>query len=499
MTRSGKEGSPGREAVLPDYKNTVSIEFSDGESSGQPVTLTAGRTQLVKRENQAGQTVSETLEVGVGAHEHFGVKRIVHAAREVVRKALENGYTKIALAFNDFRQRSSADKITDFHLGAILGEQVTLASYEFLMYRTEKIPKMMTNIFVSGANNDAKKGFVRGVIIGRETNFARDLVNMPANDLTPENFAEAGRRQFEGTKVIYKVLTAREMRARGNLIQTVGKGSENEPRFVVAEYWGAGKDKGRPSILIGKGITFDTGGNDLKTAAGMHDMYSDMAGGASVFAAVASLAKLGSETNVIAIVPMAENSISGSSNRPSDIESSGNGKTVHIDNTDAEGRLVLADAMSYAVREYKDAESVVTVATLTGASIIAVGRKTSMLLANETNAGLSVDLKSSGDETGVPVQPVTVDDELFEVYAEDMRKKGNKQGADISNTGETGEAGAQYGYAFTNDFAEGKPHAHLDISGRALTDEKEGLRGRASGEPTSLLVSYVERRQREHV
>ncbi|MBI3573461.1 hypothetical protein HY090_00230 [Candidatus Kaiserbacteria bacterium] len=374
---------------------------------------------------------------------------------------------------------------------------MTLAAYEFSAYRTKK-PDQMEHITVSGANSEAQAGFKRGIIIGKETNFARDLVNMSAQHISPENFANAGRTQFEGTKVVYKVLTLSEIKAQNmGLIEAVGRGSDRdyEPRFVVAEYWGAGKDKQKPSVLIGKGITYDTGGLSMKQPVPMHDMYSDMAGGASVLATLASLAKLGTEANVIAIVPMVENSVSDRAQKPSDIQKSKNGMTVHIDNTDAEGRLVLADAMTYAVENY-DAESVTTVATLTGAATIIAGKKSSVVVSQ--NKELARDIDESSDETGTTITEVKVQPHRWEELHKDMVEKGNVQGADISNTGKTGEAGTLYGAVFINAFAEGRPHMHVDIAPVALADGKDGLSasGRASGQPTSLLVNYIERRQK---
>lgn len=488
------ESAPRREAPLPTYEGNVEIGVG-ADSKSTSVTLVKGKdSNLIPTRDGSGEIVSRSLEVGIGNAENFGVKRIVAAARKLVRIALEKGQQTISVAYAEFRER--AKNISDYTLGKLLGEQMTLASYEFTMYRTQNPPERMTRIVLTGAlPREAEEGMRHGVIVAREINYARDMVNMPANDLTPANFAEAGRRMFEGTKVVYKVMTASEIRSKGmELIETVGKGSENEPRFVVAEYWGAESKSQRPTVLVGKGITFDTGGNSIKyPSTAMHDMYSDMAGGAAVLASVAALAKIGAQANVVGIVAMAENSVSGGSARPSDISGSAEGKTVHVDNTDAEGRLVLADAVAYANKEY-DAESVVTVATLTGAAIVTAGKKQSLMIAKDSDGELMKDAKHAGDETGTPAQPYVVDDDIWEAHKSDMDEKGNKRGADISNTGRTGESGATYGAVFINSFVGDRPHLHIDMAGRALVDG-EGLSGGATGEPTSLLVNYVKTRQ----
>jgi leucyl aminopeptidase len=269
-----------------------------------------------------------------------------------------------------------------------LAENLSLASYEYRKYKTKpKKEKQLKEILVCGLGDKRSKAvFEEGLTIAEAANITRDIANATGDDMTPEALAEAARLTFKGTKATVKVFNEKEIVKMGmGLLHAVGKGADDAPRFIVIEYWGAGKPaKGgkkadKPIVLIGKGITYDTGGLNVKPSGSMHDMHLDMSGGASVIGAISAIAELGLKKNVIGLIPAAENSVSATSMRAGDIATSLSGQTVEILHTDAEGRLVLADAMTYAQKNYEPA-LMVDIATLTGAALVALGLHASAIM-----------------------------------------------------------------------------------------------------------------------
>jgi leucyl aminopeptidase len=269
------------------------------------------------------------------------------------------------------------------------------------------------------------------------------------------------------------------------LLQVVGTGADDAPRFIIIEYWGAGKTnkKAKPIVLVGKGITYDTGGLNVKPSGSMHDMHLDMSGGASVIGAISAIAELGLKKNVIGLIPAAENSVSATSMRAGDIATSLSGQTVEILHTDAEGRLVLADALTYAQKHYEPA-LMVDIATLTGAALVALGQHASAIMTkNET---LQERLVKLGEESGDLVWPLP----LWDEYKSSLKSSR----ADISNiaTNFSRWGGAIEGGTFLSHFVEKNiPWVHIDIAPRmdAITSDK--LTKGATGEPVRLLVQLI--------
>jgi leucyl aminopeptidase len=268
-----------------------------------------------------------------------------------------------------------------------------------------------------------------------------------------------------------------------NLLEAVGKGSHNEPQFIVMEYWGSKNKKDAPLVLIGKGITYDTGGLNVKPSGSMHDMHMDMSGGSSVMAAIVAAAKLGLKKNIIALIPSAENAISSKSMRAGDIVTAMNGTTVEILHTDAEGRLVLADALTYSER-YKP-RAIIDVATLTGAALVALGQHASAVMTKDAN--LENTFRALGEESGDLVWPLPLWDE-YKGLLKSTR-------ADISNiaTNFSRYGGAIEGGMFLAAFApKDVPWAHLDIAPRMESVANDKLAKGSSGEPVRLLVTFLE-------
>jgi leucyl aminopeptidase len=362
----------------------------------------------------------------------------------------------------------------------------TIAAYDYTVYKSKPdIKQSLKEIIVCGQNTPAAKaGFGRGTVVGNSVNTARDIANTHGDDLTPKALAAQAKKLATDSKVTVKVLGLKEIqKLKMNLVEAVGKGSHNKPQFIVMEYWGSKNKNDAPLVLIGKGITYDTGGLNVKPSGSMHDMHMDMSGGSSVMAAIVAASKLGLKKNIVALIPAAENAISSYSMRAGDIVTAMNGTTVEILHTDAEGRLVLADALTYSER-YKP-RAIIDVATLTGAALVALGQQASAVMTRDTN--LETTLRTLGEESGDIVWPLPLWDEY----------KGSLKSAraDISNiaTNFAKWGGAIEGGMFLDAFApKNVPWAHLDIAPRMDSIPSDKLAKGATGEPVRLLIKWLE-------
>jgi leucyl aminopeptidase len=364
-----------------------------------------------------------------------------------------------------------------------------MADYEHVAYKTK--PKegfaFVDTVAVRGTPKAGKEGFWMGLQIATEVNACRELSNTPGGDMTPELLADAARKAVRGTKAGVTVLDRIDMESlRMGGVLGIAKGSDEEPQFIIMEYWGLGKDsKQKPVVLIGKGVTFDTGGLQIKPGDAMYEMHLDMSGGAAVIHAVALAAKLKLKVNVVGLIPAVENSPSGASVRPGDVLKSLSGKMIEILHTDAEGRVILADALTYAKR-YNPA-CVVDVATLTGAALVALGTQASGLMSGDQN--FENLLRKLGEESGDYVWPFP----LWEEYNE-MTKSTFGDIPNISTAGNSRYGGVIAGGKFLEVFAKDLkcPWAHLDIAPRMVTSQNEYLAKGAAGAPVRLLLSLIE-------
>lgn len=458
----------------------MKIEFTDPKGAAS-VDLVAGDTTRVI-EDAHGITV---LKIGIGKVDEVTRRKLVTISRKVIRVANEHRFNTISVSFSDFQFEGTKD-ISDRELGRILAENFEMANYEFRKYKTP--PKEgfsdIKALFIQGATVDAKKGFKEGQITASEINYCRDLANTPGGDMTPSILADDAKRQLKGTSATVTVLSLSEIKKlKMGLILGVAKGSAEEPKFIIVEYWGAGKtSKEKPIVLVGKGITFDTGGINLKPSDALMGMNHDMAGGASVIATVAIVAKLKLKKNVVALVPAVENAVSGSAYRPGDILRAMNGKTVEIFNTDAEGRLILGDALTYAERY--DPRLVIDVATLTGAALVALGKRASAIMTRTPS--LENLLRDLGEKSGEYVWPLP----LWKEYEAEVRGVH----ADLANAtiGRPG-GGTINGGIFLAQFAEKFPQwAHIDIAPRMESIPDDMLAKGATGTPVRLLVRLIE-------
>lgn len=362
-------------------------------------------------------------------------------------------------------------------------EGIVLGHYRFAKYKTPEGGEVK-KVTLLAANHDQPRrmedGRARGLVTAEATVFARDLVNEPPNQLFPERLAEIAHDAARKANLKYSVFDQDAMEALGmGAILSVGGGSANPPRLIVLEYAPA---RARKTVaIVGKGVCFDSGGINIKTAD-LQWMKSDMAGGAAVIAAMKALPALRPTVRVIGIVAAVENMLSGRAAKPGDIIRAMNGKTIEINNTDAEGRVILADALAYAVQQEPD--EIVDLATLTGSAMVALGYQAAALMSNSPD--LTDRLLRAAETAGERVWQLP----LYEEFLEDMRSPI----ADLHNSGGR-YGGAQKGAIFLREFVDGRPWAHLDIAPTAYLERDEGtgpyLPKGATGFGVRTLLSYL--------
>ncbi|MDD2898817.1 MAG: leucyl aminopeptidase [Desulfuromonadaceae bacterium] len=363
-----------------------------------------------------------------------------------------------------------------------------LGSYSFELYKTKDKSERfsfesMTVLLPKGADmKSAHTRISRAEIICQGSTLARDLVSQPGNVVTTGYLANVAKDLAEHHGIECRVYEQAEMENLGmNALVGVGKGSAEPPRLIVLEYHGVNA-KGRPVVIVGKGITFDSGGISIKPGAGMEEMKTDMAGGAAVLGTMAAAAGLKLPVNLIGIIPTAENMPDGKSFKPGDVLTSMSGSTIEITNTDAEGRLILCDALHFAT-QYKPAV-MVDLATLTGACVVALGHEASGLMGN--NQRLMDALKGAGERCGERLWQLPLWDEYGEAMKSDI--------ADLKNAGSRDGGSITAGW-FLKQFVGTIPWAHLDIAGTAWGDKSRPYSPKgATGIGVRLLIEYLESR-----
>ncbi len=401
------------------------------------------------------------------------------AAAVVVKSLREVGAKKIALIMPSVRGWSMADSSRAIVEGSLLG------LYRFEKYLDKKSTKRLSEVILVGEKKD-KRTFEKAILLGEMeasgVMLARDVGNEPSNVLTPNNFARIAQKVMLENKVGFKVLDHHDLKKEGlGLLYGVGKGSENHPRLAIMHYH-AGKKY--PTVaVVGKGITFDSGGVDVKTSHGsmFFDMKRDMGGAASVLGLMRIIGQLKPKLNVIGVLPLAENMISGNSYKPGDILVSYSGKSVEIFNTDAEGRLVMADAMSYVQENYKP-DYLLDIATLTGGVVQTCGPKLIGLLGNDNR--LLERIKKAGMVAGEE----TMEFPLYQGYAGRVKS----HFADLKNLSYKGPQVISSALFLQQFVEEGTKWAHLDIAA-VMTQTGEGTyqtRG-ATGSGVRLLAHLL--------
>ncbi len=412
--------------------------------------------------------------------------------RKVIRTAIAQKLTVIDWVvdkdFYDFIENLD-DKYNTEWVFKTLAENIKLANYKFEKFNTEKkadsnIGLKEINIF-STVDKKVGSAFSMGLKIGEAINYTRDLSNTPANHMSPDIMVKNIKKVFAKTGIKIKVIDYPTLKKMGaGLLAAVGQGAKEKSKLVILEWQGIKPlSKNKPHVLLGKGVTFDSGGLNVKPSGHMHDMHMDMTGAATVLGAMLAVSALKLKKNVVAVVPIAENAISENSMRAGDIVTSLSGKTVEVLHTDAEGRMILADAITYAIKHYKP-KYMIDVATLTGASLVALGKQASALFAN--NEKLRSDLLMLSEVSGDLLWPLPLWSE-YEPILKGTRSDLTNIANDFSRFG-----GCIEGAIFLKNFADKNiPWAHIDIAPRMESIPTDNLEKGATGEPVRLLLEYI--------
>lgn len=423
-------------------------------------------------------SASNLVVLGLGPADKLDADAARLAAARAVKAGEKARASKVALVFPFEGEPRLLEAAAE---GAQLG------AYRFDKYLSDKKPQRVTELILLLAGNATKAqkdAVALGTSIGDAVNFARDLVNEPGSVITPAKLADAATEVAQQGKLKIEVLDKKGIaRLDMNMFLGVAQGSENPPRLIHMWWEPAGRGKKPPALaFVGKAVTFDSGGLSLKPAGSMETMKSDMAGAAAVFAAMKVIAEIAPPFPVHAYVGAAENMPSGTAQRPGDIVRARNGKTVEILNTDAEGRLILGDVLSWAADSKPGA--IIDLATLTGAILIALGPWTTGLFASDDE--LAEDLLESAKHAGEPMWRLPIPSDMKELIKSPI--------ADLKNTG--GRYGGSITAAlFLKEFVGDIPWAHLDIAGSSHLDKARGYEPRGgTGAGVRTLVELVRRR-----
>ena len=446
----------------------------NAEFSGKP-----NRTTLVHTHGKI--PAKRVLLVGLGTRDTVTLERVRQAMGTAVKQARQVKAKGVACIIPDVPKTTGRlDEVAQ-----AMAEGAVLGDYRFTYYYTDHVEDRKTlqsYTLLAQTSADQPKvtaGAKRGHILGEATCFVRDLCNHPANIMKPSRVVAEAKAIAKESKIRLKVLDRQQMKKLGmGGLLGVAQGSIEPPHFIILEYSGGPKSQ-RPVVLVGKTVTFDSGGISLKPSENMDHMKADMTGGAEVLAAIRSASRLKLPMNVISLLPVTENMPGGRATKPGDVHTMLSGKTVEIQNTDAEGRLILADGLAYATR-LKPA-CVIDIATLTGAAIVALGAHAIGMLGN--NDALKSAMRKAGNDSGERVWEMPLWDEYFEQLKSDV--------ADMRNIGGRG-GGMITAAMFLSKFVGDHPWVHLDI---ASTDwsaaERPCISKGPTGTGTRLLIQYL--------
>ena len=468
--------------VFESQKLTVAAEALD-KSAGGYISKILKRGDL---ENKAGSTLlihnvpdiacQRLLLVGLGKQEECGDKVFRTALRAAFKALHSTGAVDAMLYLTDVpvKQRDTAWKICQ----TVIAGMESIYSFDRLKSKTDKRRQSLKKVSMSVPEEEMDVGNValqQGLAIDGGVSFAKDLGNLPPNICTPVYLAEQATSLAKTCKLNVTVLDEKEMQKLGmGSFLSVAQGSHQPARMIVLEYWGKNK-KSKPVVLVGKGVTFDTGGISLKPAPEMDEMKFDMSGAGSVLGTIRAVAEMKLPVNLVGIIPATENMPGGSATKPGDVVTSMSGQTIEILNTDAEGRLILCDALTYAARYEPDV--VIDIATLTGACVIALGHVASGMLSN--NDDLAEALLSASGQAADPIWRLP----LWDDYQEQL----SSNFADMANIGGRA-AGTITAACFLARFTKKYHWAHLDIAGTAW---KSGKEKGSTGRPVPLLTRFL--------
>jgi leucyl aminopeptidase len=475
----------------------VTYVFENGDvSKGRIAELDKATGGLLGRLSQSGELTGNALEntllhapnglkaarlllVGAGKREQFNSATLRKIAGSALRHLKSRGVHNLAIAV---RENDATEETAQAIVEAALA-----ADFETDKYKTDKKKdKFIDGLVIAGYSdsekNSGEKGIARGQIIGDAQNFTRDLVNEPSNKLTPRILAEKAEAMAKEVGLAVEVLDEKKITdLKMGALLSVAQGSVEPPRLIVITYTPANVKPGAPVVgLVGKAVTFDTGGISIKPADGMEKMKYDMAGGATMIGIMRALAALKPSVKVICVVPATENMPGGKAQKPGDIQTAMSGKTIEVLNTDAEGRLILADAVHYA--KQLGATHLVDAATLTGAIVVALANVNVGVFGSDQ--AWTDKLLASAQATAEKMWQLPMDEEYREFI------KGSF--ADIQNIGSGKGGGSITGAWFIREFAGDTPWIHLDIAGTAWNDDaKAWLAKGPTGVSLRTLVHLV--------
>jgi leucyl aminopeptidase len=448
---------------------------SSGELTGKPLEMT-----LVHAPR--GLKSARLLLVGAGKREKFDVAMLRKLAGAALRYLKSRSVKKFAFVLRETESAESAAQA--------VAEGALTANFESDKYKTDKKDaKSVDSIVLAGVSDQdcagAEKGLNRGRVIADSQNFARDLINEPSNKLTPKTLADKAQAMAKEAGLAVEILDEERIaELKMGALLSVAQGSVEPPRMMVVTYTPANPKSGAPVIgLIGKAVTFDTGGISIKPSDGMEKMKYDMAGGATMLGVMRAIAALKPSVKVICVVPSTENMPGGRAQKPGDIQTAMSGKTIEVLNTDAEGRLILADGIHYA--KQLGATHLIDAATLTGAIVVALANVNVGVFGSDQP--FTDKLLASAKSTGEKMWQMPVDDDYREFI------KGTV--ADIQNIGSGKGGGAITGAMFIKEFTGDSPWIHLDIAGTAWNDDAKpwlakGPTGVALRTLIHLVMSY---------
>jgi len=458
-------------AVDKALDGAISRLIKEGDIKGKP-------NEITLLHNPGKLPASRVAVVGLGKKKELNINKVRGAIAETCRYLRGKSVTSVAAGvqgagINGIKIEAAAQALTE---GAMLG------LYKFKRYITKKennSGEIKELTIVGQPKAMLTKAIATGRILAEAANWARDTVNEPGNNMTPTHMAEAARQLAKEHGLKIEVFDkARMVKLGMGGLLGVSQGSQQPPKFIILSYKGKVSDE-VDLALVGKGITFDSGGISIKPSERMSEMKGDMAGGASVLAALMALALIKPKINVTALVPATENLPSGTALKPGDIIKAMNGKTIEVLNTDAEGRLILADALSYAKKI--NAKAIIDVATLTGACMVALGNICTGAFGN--NQELTDKVIAAGNEVGEYIWQLPMYDEYKEQLKSDI--------ADIKNIGGR-YGGAITAAKFLEEFVDKTPWVHLDIAGTYDTDKEKGYQVKgATGVPVRTLVNLI--------
>lgn len=492
VTKGGLFESGAELLVLPVFTNgefdAKSLKSLD-ETWRNRVAKAAKATEFSGKVGQSlslpvpsGSTADEILLVGLGVRRRDGLAHVVREATgQAVMTAKRRGLRTIAidLTAKEFKEEA-AEAVT-------IAAQ--LADYTFETYRKPTTSRKIGNIDILAADSRMvqamRKRVQRAETIADGVTIARDLVNTPAQEMTPIHLAQAAVRIAEasGGLVKVKILDRVECtKLKMGAYLAVAQGADHEPKFIHLTYTSPRATK-KTLAVVGKGVTFDSGGLSLKPADAMMSMKSDMAGGAAVIGFFATLARLKPRVNVHGVIAATENMVSAKSIRPGDIVHASNGKSIEILNTDAEGRLTLADAITYILKEKPDA--IIDLATLTGACLVALGEEITGLMTNDKELGKKV--MDAASKAGEKMWELPLEPRYRDLINSDI--------ADLRNIPTSRYGGTLTAGLFLQEFVEGKPWVHLDIAGPAYAERplSSYLARGGTGHGIRTLIEFVEK------